>query len=232
MSSSLVMITPPASEPITLDQFKNRAKIFTTADDDDIETRIIPASRQAVEDELRRVLITQTWRLKRDTFPPIDARYVKDSYPTIWLPKPPFQAIKIFTYVDTQGTLQELRQTLADGTVDPNNGGDPFYGYQLDPGSETQPARLNPPWARPWPPARRLPIAVQIEFDCGYGPINSTSPVSWISGRIPPVFIQAIMLQGNHMYYNREAVVYGQNGGVELERGVKRLLAPYVNHVS
>ena len=32
-------------------------------------------ARQAVEDELRKVLITQTWLLKRDGFPGFDPRY-------------------------------------------------------------------------------------------------------------------------------------------------------------
>lgn len=230
MIGTLEMITPPATEPITLAEFKNRAKIYTTADDADISTYIIPAARQAVEDELRRVLITQTWLYKLDTFPPIDTRYVKNKYPTIVLPKPPFQSIVSFTYIDTAGVLQTLTQAGPDGVMPLINGADPFYGYQLDPGSETQPARLNPPWARPWPPARRVPMAVEIEFMAGYGPIGS--PPTWISGRIPPVFIQAIFLQANHMYYNREAVVAGPNGGVELERGVARLLKPYVNHIA
>ena len=61
----VVLITPPAFEPVTLTQLKSHAKIFTTADDVYISTVIIPASRQAVEDELHQVLITQTWRLKR-----------------------------------------------------------------------------------------------------------------------------------------------------------------------
>lgn len=227
-TATLAMVTPPFEEPITLGQFKTRAKIYTSADDGDISNFILPAARQAVEDELRRAIITQTWLLKLDNFPPINPRYERNGYPSILIPKPPFQSIVSFTYVDTAGVTQTLSQAGAGGTMPQGV----FYGYQLDPGSETQPARLTPPWAIPWPPARRIPGAVQIEFICGYGPTN-TSPQTWpIPGGIPPVFLQAIFLQANHMYFNREAVVAGPNGGVELTRGVKALLGPYVNHIA
>jgi uncharacterized phiE125 gp8 family phage protein len=221
----VVLITPPAFEPITLTQLKSHAKVFTTADDSYISTVIIPASRQAVEDELNRALITQTWLLKRDGFPGFDPKYDTQGYPTIVIPKPPFQAIGFFTYVDVAGVTQTLQQCNPDGTTP----GDQYYGYQIDPGSETQPARLIPPWARPWPPSRRLPMSVQVQFSCGYGP-SADSPPVWISGSMPPVFIQAILMQGAHLYYNREAVV--DNGGKELARGISSLLSRYVNHIA
>jgi uncharacterized phiE125 gp8 family phage protein len=221
----VVLITPPAFEPVTLAQLKSHAKIFTTAEDSYISTVIIPAARQAVEDELHKVLITQTWLLKRDGFPGFDPKYETQGYPTILIPKPPFQAIDFFTYVDVAGVTQTLTQCNPDGTTTDDN----YYGYQLDPGSETQPARLIPPWARPWPPSRRLPMSVQVQFDCGYGPSNS-SPATWVSGGIPPAIIQAILLEGAHLYYNREAIT--ADGGKELARGVSALLRPYVNQIA
>lgn len=221
----VVLITPPAMEPVTLAQVKSHAKIFTTGDDSYISTIVIPAARQAIEDELRQVLITQTWLLKRDGFPGFDPKYETQGYPTIVLPKPPFQSIISFTYVDVAGTVQTLEQTAADGTTVDGQ----FYGYQLDPGSETQPARLLPPWARPWPPARRLPMAVQVQFVCGYGPSNDSPPV-WISGGIPMPIISAILLEASHLYYNRDAIVATE--GKELARGVSSLLARYVNHIA
>jgi uncharacterized phiE125 gp8 family phage protein len=220
----VVLITPPASEPLTVDQVVSHCKLPTSADNDYINTIVIPGARAAVEDEMRRVLITQTWRLKLDGFPGFDPKYESYGYPEIILPKPPFQSINSFTYVDVAGVTQPLVQTLADGTTVSGQ----FYGYQLDPGSETQPARLIPPWARPWPPARRLPMAVQVEFNCGYGPYGS--PVQWISGRMPPAIMSALLLQAAHLYFNREAIT--ADGGKELARGVSALLAPYVNRIA
>lgn len=221
----VVLITPPAMEPVTLTQVKSHAKVFTTQDDNYISTIVIPAARQAVEDELRRVLITQTWLLKRDSFPGFDPKYESSGYPTILLPKPPFQKINSFTYIDVAGVTQPLLQCNPDGTtVD-----DQYYGYVLVPGSETQPARLEPPWARPWPPARRIAACVQINFDCGYGP-SSDSPPVWVSGGIPMPIIMGILLEASHLYYNRDAIVATE--GKELARGVSALLAPYVNRIA
>jgi uncharacterized phiE125 gp8 family phage protein len=225
----VVLITPPAIEPVTLTQVKSHAKIYTTADDSYICSIVIPAARQAIEDELHQVLITQTWLLKRDGFPGFDPRYESFGYPTILVPKPPFQAIDSFTYVDVAGVTQTLYQCNPDGTTPTIDGVEQYYGYQLDPGSETQPGRLIPPWARPWPPSRRIPMSVQVQFVAGYGP-SSDSPPVWISGGIPMPIISAILLEASHLYYNRDAIVATK--GVELARGVSALLSPYVNRIA
>lgn len=220
----IVLVTPPAQEPITVAQVKAQARVFIDADDSYIYDVTIPATRQAVEDELRRALITQTWRLDLDGFPGWDPRYETHGYPIIILPKPPCQSIVSFTYRDTAGILQTLVEANPDGTVPAGQ----FYGYQFRPGSETQPGRLQPAWALPWPPTRLMPAAVQITLVAGYGPYGS--PVTWISGGIPPAIIQAMLLQAAHLYNNREAVT--GTAMKELTRGVKDLLAPYVNNVA
>lgn len=220
----IVLVTPPAQEPITVNQVKAQSRIFIAADDDYINTITIPSARASVEDELRRALITQTWLLKMDGFPGFNPRYESHGYPTIILPKPPCQSIVEFTYRDTSGVLQTLVQCNPDGTTPDGQ----FYGYQFDPGSETQPGRLLPPWARPWPPSRRMPMAVQVTFNSGYGPYGS--PATWISGGIPPAIIHAMLLQAAHLYANREAVAEVKM--YELTRGVKDLIAPYVNYIA
>jgi hypothetical protein len=65
--------------------------------------------------------------------------------------------------VDTAGAVQSL-------TLDTTYGnGSLQYGYQLRRGTLTQPARVMPSWARPWPPSRMVPSNVMIQFRCGYG---------------------------------------------------------------
>lgn len=169
----IVLITPPPIEPITLAEAKLQCGFGPLEDSDRTASSIladklrgfITAARVACENYTRRVFITQTWLLRRDSFPGHAFRYRWNGYPQIDLPKPPFQSIAFFKYVDVAGMLQILTQDTTYG-VDPQF---PQYGYQLDPGSETQPARLIPPFARPWPPTRMVPGNVVIQLRCGYG---------------------------------------------------------------
>jgi uncharacterized phiE125 gp8 family phage protein len=59
-SSALRLITPAASEPLTLAQAKLFLRIDHTADDEAI-TRAIASARQFAEQYLRTVLLPQTW---------------------------------------------------------------------------------------------------------------------------------------------------------------------------
>ena len=76
-------------------------------------------------------------------------------------------------------------------TVDTSYGTSPNeeYGYQLVKGSDTMPATVMPPFARPWPPTRMVPSNVQMQFKCGYGgpvTVSMTIGSAILSG---PVFL-------------------------------------------
>jgi uncharacterized phiE125 gp8 family phage protein len=169
----IVLITPPAAEPVALADVKLQLGLGPVEDSDRLAQQqlsdklraFIAAAREACEDYTRRVFITQTWLLRRDSFPGHNFRYQTNGYPEIDMPKPPLQSIASFQYVDVSGTLQTLTQDTTYG-VDPTF---PQYGYQLDRGSETQPGRLISPFARPWPPTRMVPSNVIIQFRAGYG---------------------------------------------------------------
>jgi uncharacterized phiE125 gp8 family phage protein len=65
---SSILLTPPATEPLSLAQ----AKLFLRVehdDDDDMIAALIAGSRIHVEARTRRALITQSWRLARDAWP-------------------------------------------------------------------------------------------------------------------------------------------------------------------
>jgi hypothetical protein len=162
----LRLITPPAAEPVTLASFKNLLRFDATDSSwDPTLSLYLTAARESVENCCRIALVTQTWLWRLDSFPSVPLRYDRNGYPQILLPKPPFQSIDSFVYVDTSGTVQTL-------TRDPSYGVNlaaPFYGYQLEPGGGIMPAGLTPPWARPWPPQRMVPANVTIQFRCGYG---------------------------------------------------------------
>lgn len=219
--SDVLLITPPAIEPITLAEAKLQCG-FGPLDDwdhakqDQLSTQLrafIAAARRECENYTRRAFITQTWQLQLDNFPGIHLLYNRDGFPSILLPKPPFQSIGFFRYVDVSGVLQTLVVDTTYGT----NPASPQYGYQLDPGTETQPARLLPPWARPWPPVRMVPNNVLVQFTCGYGNTAASVP--------SPILI-AIKFLVQHFYE------VGGAADLPMPRVVRLLLDPYRNLVA
>jgi uncharacterized phiE125 gp8 family phage protein len=63
-----ILLTPPAVEPLSLDDAKAYLRVANT-DDDDLIAALIAAARGHVEAATRRALITQTWRLSLDAWP-------------------------------------------------------------------------------------------------------------------------------------------------------------------
>jgi hypothetical protein len=175
--NDIVLITPPAAEPVTPAQMMTQLGMGPVSDStlsavlNSQLTNCITAARRECENYTHRAFLTQTWLLRRDSFPGHVLRYEWNGYPQIDLPKPPFQSIYSFNYVDVAGAVQSLAIDTTYGT-NPQN---PQYGYQLDRGSETQPARLLPPFAQPWPPTRMVPSNVIVKFRAGYGgPITAS----------------------------------------------------------
>jgi uncharacterized phiE125 gp8 family phage protein len=165
-----VLILPPASEPVTVDQAKVQLRLDPgDSDEDDFLAGLVATARVACEDYARRVFITQRWQLRMEGFPGKDWRYNWNGYPAIVLPKPPFQSIDFVKYVDTFGQVQDLPLDTTYGN------GAAQYGYQLVRGGETAPARLLSAWARPWPPTRMVPGNVMVQFRCGYGELLTVS---------------------------------------------------------
>lgn len=65
--AALKLITPPASEPVTLQEAKNHLRV-DVSDDDSLISTLITVARQKAEEFTRRSLITQTWELSLDGF--------------------------------------------------------------------------------------------------------------------------------------------------------------------
>lgn len=64
-----ILLTPPASEPVSLVDAKQFLRVEHDADDALIQA-LIAAARGAVELAARRVLVTQTWRIVLHRWPP------------------------------------------------------------------------------------------------------------------------------------------------------------------
>jgi uncharacterized phiE125 gp8 family phage protein len=194
---SLVLITAPAVEPITL--VEARAHLRITADgsppthaDDDYVTALIQAARQHLDGKdgwLNRALITQTWELVLDEFPDQEIR----------IPLPPLQSITSIKYDDADGVEQ---------TVDPAN-------YVVD--TKAQPGWVVPVSTYSWPSTMDTINAVRVRFAAGYGAAGTN---------VPMPIRQAMLLLVGAWYQSRESVVIGTIVN-ELPMAVDALLAPY-----
>lgn len=135
---SLKVITPPATEPVTLTEAKVHLRVDGTAEDALI-TSLIVAARQGAEHLTGRALMPQTLELALDEF--------SDK---IKIPRPPFVSVTSVTYTDTAGATQTL--SPADYVID----------------SHSEPAQLVRPYGTGWPSTRCQPNAVLIRYQVGY----------------------------------------------------------------
>jgi uncharacterized phiE125 gp8 family phage protein len=94
MRAGLVLITPPASEPVTLTQAKAHLRVDITDDDTKI-TDLIVSARTHIEGLANLALLTQTWDQVMDDFP-------YPNYP-IELDRWPVQSITSLSYVNAAG---------------------------------------------------------------------------------------------------------------------------------
>ena len=142
----LKLVSPPAIEPITLQEAKDHLRVTTTDNDAKI-TMAIQQARQYVEKFLSRALIEQTWQHTLDVFP---------ADGDIKIPMPPLIGVDSLTYYGTDGVL-----TL----VDPAN-------YYVD--NYSDPGWLVAQGGYVWPSTLNAINSVIVTFRAGY--VNTDSP--------------------------------------------------------
>lgn len=182
----LTLITPPAEEPITLEEAKLHLRDPVDTEDP-LVSALIVAARRKCESWLRRTLITTTWELSLEGFPgcgwipgfPYAGRQFLERQPVgtlygIELPNPALQSVTSITYVDTAGSTQTLATSE----------------YQVETGT---PGRVVPVYGKAWPSTRRQPGAVKIRFVAGYGDASA----------VPESIKIAMKLMISHFYENR-----------------------------
>lgn len=91
-----VLVTAPATEPVSLQEAKDHLRISGTSEDTLI-TSLIESARIQVENYLNRALITQTWDVFYDEW--------KNE---MLLPYPPVQSVTSVKYYDLDGAEQTL----------------------------------------------------------------------------------------------------------------------------
>lgn len=145
---SLIRVTAPAVDPVTLAEAKVQCRVDTDADDAYI-TSLIKLATTMVENLLEVSLISQEWQASYDLFP-------------IWaiiLPRMPMASGPVtVTYRLGDGTTQTL--TATDFQVD----------YNVIPG------RIYPKWATSWPATRGDENSVVVRYPTGYGPTAASVP--------------------------------------------------------
>lgn len=133
------LVTPPAAEPLTLDEVKAHLRVDGTAEDGLI-SGLITAAREHVEQHTWRALVTQTWKGMRRGF-----------RPEIRLAKGRLQSVDAVAYIDASGAEQTL----------------PAATYTVD--TAREPGRIVLAHNQSWPSVRDQINNVTITFTVGYG---------------------------------------------------------------
>lgn len=144
---SLTITTPPASEPLTLEEAKLHVR-EDSSDNDDLITALISSARSACESFLRSSIMEAVYSLTLDGFPP-----------EIILPQGPVLTATglSISYVDTAGASTTLSAS----------------DYKVSLGDV---CRIRPAWGKSWPATRNEMDAVTVAFKAGYSAASSIPP--------------------------------------------------------
>lgn len=138
--------TAPTSTVLSVEDAKTHLRVDGN-DEDDYISGLVAGATLAVERHCDRALLTQTWVVSLDRFPPGDR--------PLSLPLPPLRSVAALTYIDAAGT----ERGLAD--------------YQT---SKRSPAIVAPAPGKVWPTTSTCLDAVRIEIEVGYGDAGTDVP--------------------------------------------------------
>jgi uncharacterized phiE125 gp8 family phage protein len=144
---SLVMTSPPAAEPVTVADVKAHLRV-DGSNEDILLASLLLTSRLHIETALSLALITQSWTLRLDRWPP--RREIE-------LPLTPLRSIDEVRVKDTSGTAHVV----------------PAESYLVDLAS--RPARLV--WNNIAPPLPEVAAnGIEIDMTAGFGPTGDSVP--------------------------------------------------------
>lgn len=200
----LLLVSPPAEEPVSLAEAKLHLRVDFT-DDDALITALITAARTAAETITGRQLVTARWKLVLDSFPGPSLMGVPAGTPfslpghAILIPKCPIQSLVSIQYLDMASTWQVMPAT--DYTVD----------------LACEPARITPVFGKIWPITLPQIGAVTVTFDAGYGAASA----------VPEGLKSWIKLRVGSLYAHREEIALLNRGSIESLPFVDGLLDPF-----
>lgn len=206
----LVLITPPAAEPLTAAEAKSRLGIGAEVSDE-VMNVFIKSARQTIDGWngwLGRSLVRQTWKMFLDRFP-----YDWDG--ALVIPLPPLISVDEIKYVDVAGnpqTLDTSKYTRLAG----------------------EPALLRPSPGAIWPDVQSRFDAVEITFTAGYGAAGSDVP-ELLRTAIALMVSNLRSLSARNLFVSQDVVegvgsksyVVGGNAGAAIDAAVASLLSTY-----
>lgn len=139
---ALNLDTAPTEEPVSLSEAKTHCRV-DVGDDDAYITALITVARDQAEKITRRALITQTWDLVLDKFPP--------STHAISIPFAPLASVTSIIYADSNGDSQTWSSSL----------------YTVD--SSNEPGAVVPAYGQYYPATRSHINSITVKFIAGYG---------------------------------------------------------------
>jgi uncharacterized phiE125 gp8 family phage protein len=146
---SLVRLTEPVVEPVSVAEAKNHLRIDSDFTDDDLYIQsLITAARHYVENHVDRTLLRTQLQMKLDYFPVWD----------LPLPRPPVMSDPVVVqYVSSDSSLVT------------------FTNFRTD--RDATPAVIRPQWNGTWPTVRGAENDVVISWWAGYGTTGANVPV-------------------------------------------------------
>lgn len=139
-----VLVTPPNTEPLTLEEVKAHLRV-EVPNDDTLIVIYIAAARQWCESFTRRAFMPQTWDVYLDGFPEDE----------IEIPLSPVASVTYVKYIDGNG----VTQTLADGTD---------YTTSISTGPSAGRTTIEPYFDTSFPTPRDQPDSVWYRYVAGY----------------------------------------------------------------
>lgn len=202
---NLTCLTPPAREPLTLEEAREYLRLPPDLHTEDaLVHALIYTARVTLEAATNRAWLTQRWSLGLDGFWSVTPRHSHPGLDAFWgvlrLPKNPVQAVVSIQYVDTAGATQTL----------------PPANYQVD--VATKPARIAPAYGTVWPAIRPVFNAVTIVYDAGYGDNLED---------VPEPLRVAMRLMVGTLWENREMFVAGEAATALMPFSVRQLIAAH-----
>jgi uncharacterized phiE125 gp8 family phage protein len=147
---SLVRVTEPLVEPVSVAEAKQHLRIDSDFTDDDLYVAsLITAARHYVENYVDRTLLRTQLRMKLDYFPAWD----------LPLPRPPVMADAVVVEYIPSDNFSPVA----------------FTNFRTD--RDSTPAVIRPQWNGTWPSSRGAENDVVISWWAGYGTTGADVPV-------------------------------------------------------